>query len=59
MKSDYTLAELRRLPTLCVGQADDLKIDDGRRRVWISRCGEGISIEKLKNGKWELEVNEK
>lgn len=34
-----TLDELQSLPTLCVGQADDLKWEDGQTRVWLSRCG--------------------
>jgi len=35
----YTLAELKARPTLCVGQADDLKIEiKGKLRVWLSRC---------------------
>jgi hypothetical protein len=35
----YSLAELEARPTLCVGQADDLKIEvKGRLRVWLSRC---------------------
>jgi hypothetical protein len=33
----YTLAELSALPTLSQGQADDLKIDTGTDRVWLSR----------------------
>lgn len=36
---DHNAEELRALPTLAVGQADDLKIDQGGYRVWISRCG--------------------
>lgn len=35
----YTAAELRDLPTLTVGQADDLKIDNGTERIWLSRAG--------------------
>ena len=33
----YTLKELKRKKTLSTGQQDDLKIDDGNRRVWLSR----------------------
>jgi hypothetical protein len=55
------LAYYKRLPTLCTGQADDLKIDTGRMRVWLSRCsvedGEPydnkITVERLRNGRWE------
>lgn len=35
----HTLAELDKLPTLAVGQADDLKIETADRRIWLSRCG--------------------
>lgn len=53
--SRYTLAELEALPTLAVGQADDLKIETESVRVWLSRCtiedGEPynnkVTVEKL------------
>jgi hypothetical protein len=41
----WTERRLDELPTLCEGQADDLKIDTraggagGAMRVWLSRCG--------------------
>lgn len=38
MKFRYTLQELEAMPTLCVGQAGNLKVDDGNIRVWLSRC---------------------
>jgi hypothetical protein len=61
-KRDYSLEELEKLKTLYVGQCDDLKIDEGDTRVWLSRCtvedGEPynnkVSIEKLIKGKWEV-----
>lgn len=34
----YTLAELKALPTLTVGQANSLKIETPAERVWLSRC---------------------
>jgi hypothetical protein len=34
----YTAAELQAMPTLSTGQADDLKVDTGTERVWLSRC---------------------
>ena len=48
------------MKTLSVGQADDLKFDDGKTRVWLSRCtvadGEPydhkVTEEELINGKW-------
>lgn len=56
----YTTDDLRRLPTLCVGQADSLKIDNGKTRVWLCRCGiadgmpydNAVTIEKLIDGQW-------
>lgn len=61
----YSLSELEALPTLSVGQADDLKVDTGRTRVWLSRCtvedGEPydnkVTIEALRAGRWiEIET---
>ncbi len=57
----YTAAELKRKRTLSTGQCDSLKVDTGTMRVWISRCtvadGEPynnkVSVEKLRNGRWE------
>jgi len=45
----YTRAELESLPTLAVGQADNLKIDDGSTRVWLCRCGiaDGMALDAL------------
>lgn len=37
----YTAEQLRGLPTLAVGQADDLKIERAHTRVWLSRCTVG------------------
>ncbi len=56
----YSLNHLQSLPTLSIGQADDLKIETETTRVWLSRCsiqdGEPynnkVSIEKLINGCW-------
>ena len=56
----YTVAALEAMKTLSVSQADDLKIDDGRTRVWLARCGiddgaaydNGVTVEKLRNGRW-------
>lgn len=60
---DMTLDELESMDTLIVGQADDLKIDDGRFRVWLSRVGvddgmpydNAVTIETVVEGAW-LEV---
>lgn len=58
----YNLQELECLPTLSTGQADDLKIDEGNTRVWLSRMtvedgmeyNNQVSIEKLQNGRWNV-----
>ena len=57
---DYTTEQLEELPTLCEGQADDLKVDDGDVRYWLSRCGlvdgepwqNTVTIEARSNGCW-------
>jgi hypothetical protein len=57
----YSLAELESLPTLCVGQADDLKIDTPIRQVWLSRCGiadgepceNKVTVMVRRNDRWE------
>ena len=33
-----TIDDLRKMPTLCVGQAANLKLDNNVYRVWVSRC---------------------
>lgn len=56
----YTADELRTTPTLATGQADDLKVDTGRTRVWLSRCSvedgepfnDKVSVEILVDGCW-------
>lgn len=56
----YTAAEIVDLPTLSVGQVDNLKIDTGTKRVWLCRSGieDGmphdnlITVEHLIDGKW-------
>jgi hypothetical protein len=56
----YSLSYLESLPTLCVGQVDDLKIETSHIRVWLSRCtvadGEPydnkVSIEQCIYDKW-------
>ena len=57
---DVPLADLEALPTLCEGQADSLKLEDDRFRVWLSRCttadGEPwdnkVTVECLIAGTW-------
>lgn len=60
MLEKYTAAYLRDLPTLAVGQADNLKIETTDTRVWLCRCGVAdgmpyenqITIECLIGGRW-------
>ena len=60
---DFSFNELVELPVLREGHSSDLKIDDGKMRVWLLRTGEGIDgysgsqsgyiVEKLEDGRWE------
>lgn len=58
----YTLKELEEMPTISTGQTDDLKVDTGKVRVWLSRCtiadGEPynnkVTIEVWFNNKWRI-----
>lgn len=60
MAKRYKLSELEKLPTLSKGQADDLKIDTGNTRVWLSRLtvedgmpyNNQVTVEVKKNGHW-------
>ena len=58
IKDCFTIEELEAMDTLSQGQADDLKIDYGTVRVWVSRMtkidGEEykVQIERLKDGCW-------
>ena len=59
----FTAAYLHTLPTLNSGHFDNLKIDDGDVRVWLSRCSTAdgepydnkITIERLVEGKWRVQ----
>jgi CDGSH-type Zn-finger protein len=57
----YSAEELEAMPTLAQGQADDLKVDTGTKRVWLCRCGRAdgmpydnqVTVEKLTDdGRW-------
>jgi hypothetical protein len=61
MENGYDWRELDALPTLTVGQADDLKIDNGDGlRVWLARttradgehCDHHVSVERFIDGQW-------
>lgn len=57
----YTKEELKAMPTIHSGHFDNLKIDTGTTRVWLSRMtvadgmpyNNQVTVEKLVNGKWE------
>lgn len=57
-----TLHDLQSLPTLAVGQTDDLKFDNGEKRVWLSRMtvADGmpydnqVTVEILVRGRWVI-----
>lgn len=60
-ENGYSRSELAALPTLAVGQADDLKIDNGDGvRVWLSRmtradgehCNHHVSVERFDGERW-------
>lgn len=60
----YTLKELKALPTLCIGQTDDLKIEVANKRVWLSRLttelkgvpyNNQVTVEKYIDGEWIIE----
>ena len=56
----YTKEELKAMPTIHSGQYDNLKIDTGTTRVWLSRMtvadgmpyNNQVTIEKLIDGRW-------
>lgn len=57
---DMSKEQLMALPTLSESQMDDLKFDDGRHRIWVSRMtvedgapeDNQVSFETLQNGRW-------
>ena len=66
-RTKYSAAELDAMPTLSQGHFDDLKVDTGTERVWLSRCGtddgmpfdDAVTHEELIEGRWvEVEMYE-
>lgn len=57
----FSLTELLTLPTLSQGQFDDLKIEKGVTRVWLSRMTKAdgmpynnqVTVERIVNGNWK------
>ena len=56
----WSLTELRSRPTISAGQFDNLKIDLGELRVWLSRMtmadgapyNNQVTVELLLDGRW-------
>lgn len=59
-----TTRELDAMPTLSKGWCGDLKVDDGKTRVWLYRVGladgapfeNTVQVERLHDGRWETSV---
>jgi len=57
----YTAEYLRSLETISQGHTDNLKIDNGAKRVWLSRMtvedgmpyNDGVIVERLIDGCWK------
>ncbi len=55
-----TARELAKMPTLCCGHTDNLKLDTGAYRFWLSRMGvsdgaeydDVVTVETLEDGRW-------
>jgi hypothetical protein len=62
LHSELSLRYLRRRKVLAVGQADDLRFDNGNTRLWLSRCGTDdgepyankVTVEALVDGAWKI-----
>lgn len=50
----YFASSLIPLTTLCVGQCCSLKIEEGVHRVWLCRVEGGVTVETLRNGRWQV-----
>jgi hypothetical protein len=56
----YTARQLKKLPTISQGQFSNLKLDDGKHRIWLSRMTQAdgmpynnaIEVEALLDGRW-------
>lgn len=59
-KHRYTLNELKDMPTLHSGHFDNVKFDDGKTRICLSRltiadgarCDNLVTVEVLQTGEW-------
>jgi hypothetical protein len=56
----FTLAQIEAMPTISQGHFDNIKFDDGKTRVCLSRMtvadgmpyNNQVTIEQLKDGNW-------
>jgi len=56
-----TLRQLKAMRTISQGHTDNLKVDTGTTRIWLSRMtvedgmpyNNQVTVEKMKNGVWE------
>lgn len=59
--ASYSLAEIESMPTINQGWTDNLKIDTGTERVWLSRLtvedgnpyNNQVTVERLTDGCWK------
>lgn len=62
----FSLAELEALPTLHEGQYDDLKVEEGTIRVWLSRmtvgdgapCNNQVTVEDVNTRGRRVKIDE-
>ncbi|WP_379143644.1 hypothetical protein [Paenibacillus sp. sgz500992] len=60
MAKTYSLGELKALPTLRQSHTDELKVEIGNERIWLSRMtvsdgmlyNNQVTVEVYTNGKW-------
>ncbi|GGG06267.1 hypothetical protein GCM10010912_58600 [Paenibacillus albidus] len=60
MAKKFTLGDLKALPTLQQSHTDELKLDTGNDRIWLSRMtvadgmayNNQVTVEVYTNGKW-------
>ena len=45
--SRWSITHLEDAPTLAEGPDGELKYDDGRNRLWLSRPGDRVSVDRL------------
>lgn len=56
-RAPVRVADLAELPTLSTGQCCDLKREVNGYRYWLCRGNGTISVERLRNGRWRIDVD--